>query len=122
MPQQIKTLLYREGWPLTVSCGLVYLGFGIQVLGLCLALGLFPLLRPEPSSFWRYVRRIRLQSHDDLAPLSLFALHILRSPVAYESAVGKRPFAWKVVVTALLVSFFEFWWSWRITRFGFAAS
>jgi hypothetical protein len=112
MPQQIKTLLYREGWPLTISCGLVFLGFGIQVLGLCLALGLFPLLRPEPSSFWRYVGEFDFNLTTISPLLSLFALHILRSPVAYESAVGKRPFAWKVVVTALLVSFFEFWWSW----------
>ncbi|MGD0963510.1 MAG: hypothetical protein ABSA57_06365 [Candidatus Acidiferrales bacterium] len=113
MPHQIKTLLYREGWPLTVSCGLVYLGFAIQLLGMCLAVGLLPLLKPAPSFFWRYVAEFDFNLTTISPLLSLFALHILRTPVAYESAVGKRRFAWRVVGTALLVSFFEFWWSWN---------
>jgi hypothetical protein len=112
MPHQIKTLLYREGWPLTVSCGLVFLGFAIQVLGLCLALGLFPLLRPEPSEFWRTVGEFDFNLTTISPLLALFALHVLRSPVAYESPATKRPFAWRIVLTALLIAFLEFWWSW----------
>jgi hypothetical protein len=112
MANQWKTLLYREGWPLTVSCGLVFLGFAVQLLGLGLDIGLFPSLSPEPSPLLRTIGEFDFNLTTISPLLSLFALHILRNPVAYESAVGKRPFAWRVVVTALLLSFFEFWWSW----------
>jgi len=113
MPHQIKTLLYREGWPLTVSCGLVYLGFAIQLLGVCMGFGLFPLLRPAPSSFWRAVGEFNFNLTTISPLLALFALHLFRTPLGYETAPGKRPFALRIVVTALLVSFLEFWWSWN---------
>jgi hypothetical protein len=112
MPHQIKTMLHREGWPLTVSCGLVYLGFAIQLLGICLAAGLFPLLRPAPPSLWRYVGEFDFNLTTISPLLALFALHVLRAPTAYEEVPGKRQFAWRVVITTLIVSFLEFWWSW----------
>ena len=112
MPHQIKTLLHREGWPLAVSCGLVYLGFAIQLLGILMAFDLLPLLRQAPL-MWHYVGEFGFNLSTLSPLLALFALHILKSPVAYESSPGRRQMAWMVVGSALFVSMIEFYWSWN---------
>jgi hypothetical protein len=113
MYRQLKILLQREGWQFLLACALVYLGFSVQLLGIGLSIGLFPLLRPSPSPFWKAVGEFGFNLTTISPLLALFALHILRSAVAYETAPGKRPFAWRFVLATLAVSFLEFWWSWN---------
>ena len=77
-----------------------------------MALDLFPLLKSAPI-FLHYLGEFGFNLSTLSPVLALFALHILRSPVAYESAPGRRQFAWRVVGSALLLSLVEFYWSWN---------
>jgi hypothetical protein len=45
--------------------------------------------------------------------LSLAAVYIIRTPVAYETVPAKRRVVWTVALIALVLSLAEFWWSWN---------
>ena len=122
MHRQLKILLQREGWQFLLACALVYLGFSVQLLGIGLSIGLFPPLRPSPSPFWKAVGEFGFNLTTISPLLALFALHILRSAVAYETAPGKRPFAWRLVLATLAVSSSNSGGPGMATPAGYAAS
>jgi hypothetical protein len=109
-----KDFIRREGWPFVISCGLVYVVFLMQLLGISLAndsINLHLVTRPVPAA-WRFVGEIAFDL-STLAPfLALSAVYIIRTAVAYETMPARRRFVWAVALISLILSFAEFWWSW----------
>jgi hypothetical protein len=113
MGDTVRDFLRREGWPFVISCGLVYVVFVIQLLGISLTdSNLNPIIRPAPLA-WRFVGELGLDL-STLAPLlAICALYIARTPVTYETPPSNRNFVWAVAGLSFLLSFAEFWWSWN---------
>jgi hypothetical protein len=113
MQGSVKDFIRREGWTFVIACGLVYAVFLIQLIGISLTdENLNPVIRPAPPA-WRFVGEIGFDL-STLAPfLSLAAVYIIRTPVAYETVPAKRRVVWTVALIALVLSLAEFWWSWN---------
>ena len=109
----VRDFLRREGWPFIISCGLVYLTFIIQLLGITFTdQDSNPIIRPAPPA-WRFVGEMGLDI-STLAPLlGIFAVYLVRTPVAYESLPTNRRFVWALALVSVLLSFAEFWLSWN---------
>lgn len=113
MTDRVRSFLQREGWPLVIACALVYIAFVIQVAGVSLTdRDSNPLIRDAPFYF-RYIGQFGLDVSAMSPFLSIGALYIVLTPVAYETAPTKRNFLWGIVVAAVLLSFVEFFWTWN---------
>ena len=108
----VRDFLRREGWPFVISCGLVFVAFVIQILGISFTdHNLNPIIRPAPPA-WRFLGEVGLDI-STLAPLlGAFALYVVLSPVAYETMPPKRRLVWTIALISFLLAFAEFWWSW----------
>jgi hypothetical protein len=112
MAPSAKDFLRREGWPFVIACTLVYMGFLIQVTGISLTdKDLRPVIRDAPF-YWRYIGKFGLDLSTIAPFLSIAALYIALTPVAYETPDKNRNFLWGIVVVAVLLSFVEFYWTW----------
>ena len=111
MQDALKEFIRREGWTFVIACGLVYAVFLIQLVGVSLTDDdLRPIISPAPRA-WRFVGEVGFDL-STLAPfLSLAAVYIVRTPVAYETVPAKRRVVWTLALIALVLSFAEFWWS-----------
>jgi hypothetical protein len=109
----VRDFLRREGWPFVISCGLVYVTFIIQLLGITFTDQDYnPIIRPAPPA-WRFVGEMGLDI-STLAPLlGIFAVYLVRTPVAYETVPTNRRFVWALALVSVLLSFAEFWLSWN---------
>jgi hypothetical protein len=89
----------------------VFLGLGIQVLGISLTdRNLHPIIVPTPSVL-KYVGYLGLGISFVAPFLSLAALMRVRSDVKQTISIVERKFIWVVVVLAVLLSLPEWLWS-----------
>ena len=97
-------------WSYILS-SLVFLGLGIQVLGISLTdKNLHPIIVPTPLVL-KYVGYLGLGNSFVSPFLSLAALSRVQSDVKQTSTTVERRFIWVVVVLALLLSLPEWLWS-----------
>jgi hypothetical protein len=97
-------------WSYVLS-SLVFLGLGIQVLGISLTdRNLHPIIVPTPSVL-KYVGNLGFVTSFLSPYLALRALMEVRSDVARTNSTVERKFIWVVVVLALLLSIPEWLWS-----------
>jgi hypothetical protein len=108
----VRDFLEREGWPFVISCGLVYIAFLIQLVGIAATdENLNPIIRPAPPA-WRFLGEVGLDL-STLAPLlGIFSIYVVRSPFTYEAVPAKRRFVWGMALASALLAFAEFYWSW----------
>ena len=97
-------------WSFILS-SLVFLGLGIQILGISLTdANLNPTIVPTPSVL-KFVGYIGLGISFVAPFLSFAALMRVRSDVKRASSAVERKFIWTVVVLAVLMSLPEWLWS-----------
>jgi uncharacterized membrane protein len=94
-----------------VFCGIVFLGFAIQVLGIALTdKNLHPLIAPTPLPL-RFAGNLGLGISLAAPFLSIGAMIKVRSEVKTTPKMGGRVFIWTMVILAILLSFAEALWS-----------
>jgi len=107
-------MMQVESRPLRSSyifCGLVFLGFAIQVTGLTLTdKNLHPVIVPAPAIL-RFAGNMGYGISFAAPFLSLAALITLRSEVSSITRKGGRIFSWTIVILAMLLSLAEALWS-----------
>jgi hypothetical protein len=95
-----------------IFCGVVFLGFAIQVVGISMTdRNLKPLIVPAPA-LWRFVGNIGFGVSSAAPFLSMAALIKVKSAVKSIAGAGERKFIWTIVMLAVLLSLAEWLWSW----------
>jgi hypothetical protein len=92
-------------------CGVVFLGFAIQVVGISMTdRNLDPLIVPAPALL-RFAGNIGFGISFAAPFLSMAALIRVKADVKTIARAGERRFIWSMVILAILLSFAEWLWS-----------
>lgn len=94
-----------------IFCGVVFLGFAIQVVGITMTdKNLEPLIVPAPALL-RFAGNIGFGISFAAPFLSLAALIKAKSDVKTITTTGERRIIWTLVILAILLSLMEWLWS-----------
>jgi hypothetical protein len=94
-----------------IFCGVVFLGFAIQVVGITMTdKNLEPLIVPAPALL-RFAGNIGFGISFAAPFLSLAALIKVKSDVKTIATTGERRIIWTLVILAILLSLMEWLWS-----------